>query len=86
VVSPNEKLLAVTNLFDRIDWYALNGNRFMDSSFQHMTTHPIHENVIHPLTFIHGNAGVLSGTSYGCARITTVKDWSLLERLQHDHE
>lgn len=85
-MSPNEKLLAVTNLYDGIDWYALNSNHFMEASFQHTTTHTIHENVIHPLTFIHGNAGVLSGTSHGCARITTVKDWSLLERLQHDRE
>jgi len=85
-VSLNEKLLAVTNLYDGIDWYTLDSNHFMGASFQHTTTHPIPENVILPVTFIHSNTAVLSGTSYGCARITAVKDWTLVERLQHDCE
>ena len=38
------------------------------------------------MTFIHGNSAVLSGTSIGCARITAVKDWALVEKLRHDHE
>jgi len=83
-VSPNEKMLAVTNLYDGIDWYSLNSNHFMDASFQHTTTHPTPENVILPVIFIHSNVAVLSSTSYGCARITTVKDWALAERLRHD--
>ncbi|KAI9437083.1 hypothetical protein BJY52DRAFT_1196710 [Lactarius psammicola] len=85
-VSPNEKILAVTNLYDGIDWYSLNSNHFMDASFQQTTTHTTPENVILPITFIHGNSAVLSGTSYGCARITTVKDWALAEKLRHDSE
>lgn len=85
-MSPNEKILAVTNLYDGIDWYSLNSNHFMDASFQHTTTHTTPENVVLPITFIHGNSAVLSGTSYGCARITTVKDWALAEKLRHDCE
>jgi hypothetical protein len=85
-VSPNEKILAVTNLYDGIDWYSLISNHFMDASYQHTTTHTNPENVILPITFIHGNSAVLSGTSYGCARITNVKDWSLAETLRHDCE
>jgi hypothetical protein len=85
-VSPNGKMLAVTNLYDGIDWYSLDSNHFTDTSFQYTTTHPTPENVILPVTFIHGNNAVLSGTSYGCARITTAKDWALAERLQHDCE
>ncbi len=85
-VSPNEKILAVTNLYDGIDWYSLNSNHFMDASFQHTTTHMIPKNVILPITFVHGNSAVLSGTSYGCARITTVKDWALAEKLRHNCE
>ncbi|KAH9015822.1 hypothetical protein EDB85DRAFT_2156360 [Lactarius pseudohatsudake] len=85
-VSPNEKILAVTNLYDGIDWYSLNSNHFMDASFQHTTTHTTPENVILPITFVHGNSAVLSGTSYGCARITAVKDWALVEKLRHDSE
>ncbi|KAH9051996.1 hypothetical protein EDB83DRAFT_2316622 [Lactarius deliciosus] len=85
-VSPNEKILAVTNLYDSIDWYSLNSNHFMDTSFQHTTTHTTPENVILPITFVHGNSAVLSGTSYGCACITAVKDWALVEKLQHDSE
>ena len=32
-VSPNEKVLAVTNLYDDIDWYSLISNHSMDASF-----------------------------------------------------
>lgn len=80
-VSLTEKMLAATNLYDGIDWYSLNSNHFMDASFQHTTTYPSSENLIFPVTFIHGNSAVLSGTSIGCARITAVKDWALVEKL-----
>ncbi|KAH8978445.1 hypothetical protein EDB83DRAFT_2327327 [Lactarius deliciosus] len=83
-VSSNGKVLAVTNLYDGIDWYSLNSNHFMDASFQYTTHHTIPDNVILPITFVHGNTAVLSGTSYGCARITTVKDRTLAESLRHD--
>ncbi|KAI0283835.1 WD40-repeat-containing domain protein [Russula brevipes] len=83
-VSPNEKILAVTNLYDGIDWFSLNSNHFMDASYQSTTTHPIPENVILSITFVHGNSAVLSGTSNGCTCITTVKDWAHTEKLQHD--
>jgi len=65
-VSPNEKVLATTNLYDGIDWYFLNSNHFMDVSFQHTTTHTILENVILPLMFVHNGTAVLSGTSTSC--------------------
>ncbi|KAI9444319.1 WD40-repeat-containing domain protein [Lactarius indigo] len=83
-VSSNGKVLAVTNLYNGIDWYSLNSNHFMDASFQYTTHHTIPDNVILPITFVHGNTAVLSGTSYGCARITTVKDRTLAESLRHD--
>ncbi|KAI9449301.1 hypothetical protein BJY52DRAFT_1192685 [Lactarius psammicola] len=83
-VSPNEKVLATTNLYDGIDWYSLDSNHFMDASFQHTTTHAISENVILPLTFVHNGTAVLSGTSTSCARLTSLKDHSLEELLQHD--
>ncbi|KAI0268926.1 WD40-repeat-containing domain protein [Russula aff. rugulosa BPL654] len=82
-VSPNQKILAVTNLYDGIDWYALDSNHFMDTPFQNTTPHTISENVILPVTFVHNGAAVLSGTSTGCARITNLKDHSLVESLQH---
>ena len=85
-VSPNERFLAVTNLYDGIDWYSLDSNHFMDASFQHTTTHPISDNVILPMTFIHNGTAVLSGTSTSCARITNLKDHTLAELLQHDRE
>ena len=85
-MSLDEKILAVTNLYDGIDWYSLDSNHFMDSSHQHTTTHTNPENVILPITFIHGSSTVLSGTSYGCARITSVKDWALVETLRHECE
>ncbi|KAI9429402.1 hypothetical protein H4582DRAFT_2065291 [Lactarius indigo] len=56
----------------------------MDASFQYTTHHTIPDNVILPITFVHGNTAVLSGTSYECARITTVKDRTLAESLRHD--
>ena len=80
-MSPNEKIFAVTNLYNGIDWYFLNLNHFMDASFQQTTTHTTPKNVILPITFIHGNSVVLSGTSYRCAHITTVQDWALAEKL-----
>lgn len=85
-VSPDEKILAVTNLYDGIDWYSLTSNHFVDAPFQHTTTHPTPENVILPVTFIHAGSAVLSGTSYGCARITSTKDWSLIEKLPHERK
>ncbi len=85
-VSPNEKVLAMTNLYNGIDWYSLDSNHFMDTSFEHTTTHAISENVILPLTFIHNGTAVLSGTSTSCAWITSLKDHSLAELLQHDSE
>ena len=72
------------NLYDGIDWYSLTSNHFTDASFQHTTTHPTLENVILPVTFVHGGSAVLSGTSYGCARITNAKDRSLVEKLPHE--
>ncbi len=85
-VSPNEKVLATTNLYDGIDWYSLDSNHFMNTSFQHTTIHTISENVILPLTFIHNGTAVLSGTSTSCAQLTSLKDHSLAELLQHDGE
>jgi len=82
-VSPNQKILAVTNLYDGIDWYSLDSNHFMDTHFQSTTPHTISENVILPVTFVHNGTAVLSGTSAGCARITSVKDHSLVGSLQH---
>lgn len=76
----------VTNLYDGIDWYSLDSNHFMDVSFQHTAPHAISENVILPVVFIHGGTAVLSGTSTGCARITSVKDYSLVKSFQHDCE
>lgn len=76
----------MTNLYDGIDWYSLDSNHFMDTSFQHTTTHTISENLILPLTFVHNGTAVLSGTSASCARITNTKDYSLAEVLQHDGE
>ncbi len=86
IVSRNEKILALTNLYDGIDWYSLDSNHFMDASYQHTSTHPIPDNVILPITFIHGSSAVLSGTSDGYARITTVTDWALAERLRHNRK
>ena len=83
-VSPNQKLLAMTNLYDGIDWYSLDSNHFMGTPFQNTTPHTILENVILPVVFIHNGTAVLSGASTGCAWITGVKDHSLVELLQHD--
>jgi hypothetical protein len=58
----------------------------MKASYQHTTTHISPENVILPITFIHENNVVLSGTSYGCARITSVKDWALAKTLRYECE
>lgn len=58
----------------------------MDASFKHTTTHPTPENVILPVTFVHSGNAVLSGTSYGCARITSSKDWGLVEKLPHERK
>jgi hypothetical protein len=82
-VSPNQKILAVTNLYDGIDWYSLDSNHFIDTPFQNTTPHTISENVILPVTFVHNSSAVLSGTSTGCARITSLKDYSLVESLHH---
>ena len=76
----------MTNLYDGIDWYSLDSNHFMGTSFQHTTPHAISENVILPMTFIHRGAAVLSGTSVGCAWITCLRDHSLIESLLHDHK
>jgi hypothetical protein len=83
-VSPNERTLAVTNLYDGIDWYSLTSNHFTNASFQHTTTYPTPENAILPITFVHGGSAVLSGTSSGCARITSSKDWKLVEKFLHE--
>jgi hypothetical protein len=83
-VSPDEKTLAVTNLYDGIDWYSLESNHFMDASFRHTTTHPTPENVILPVTFICAGNAVLSGTSCGCARITDANTWSLIGKLTRE--
>jgi hypothetical protein len=69
-VSLDKKTLAVTNLYDGINWYSLGSNHFMDASFQHTTTHPTPENVILPITFIYSGNAMLSGTSCGCAQVT----------------
>jgi hypothetical protein len=76
----------VTNLYDGIDWYSLDSNHFMGTSFQHTTTHSISENVILPVTFIHAGTAVLSGTSTGCARTTSLRDYALVESFPHDCE
>lgn len=52
-VSPNKKVLPVTNLYNGIDWYSLDSNHFMDTSFLHTTPHVISGNCILPVTFSH---------------------------------
>jgi hypothetical protein len=84
-VSPDEKSLAVTNLYDGIDWYSL-GSNHVDSSFQHTTIHPIAKNVILPVTFIYAGRAVLSGTSHGCARITDAITWNSIGTLPHERK
>jgi hypothetical protein len=83
-VSPDEKILAVTNLYDGIDWYSLDSNHFVDSSFLHTTVHPISRNVILPVTFVYAGRAVLSGTSHGHARITDALTWSSIRMLAHE--
>ena len=83
MVSPNQKILAMTNLYDGIDWYALDSNHFMDTPFQNTTPYTISKNVILPVIFVHNGAAVLLGTLTGCAQITNLKDHSLVESLQH---
>jgi hypothetical protein len=72
------------NLHDGIDWYALGAKPFMDALFLRTTKLPTLENVILPATFIYGGNAVLSGTSYGCARITDALDCTLIGTLSHD--
>lgn len=83
-MSPDEKTLAVTNLYDGIDWYSLGSNHFVGSSFQHTTVHPISRNIILPVTFIYGGRALLSGTSHGCARITNAITWSPIGMFAHE--
>ena len=83
MVSPNQKILAVTNMYDGMDWYSLDSNHFMDTPFQNTTPHAISENVILPVVFVHKGTAVLLGTLTGCAQITSLKDYSLVELLQH---
>ena len=56
----------------------------MDAPFRHTTTHQTPENVILPITFIYAGNAVLSGTSYGCARITVANTWELVGKLTHE--
>jgi len=83
-VSPDEETLAVMNLHDGIDWYALSADPFMGALFLCTTNLPTLENAILPVTFIYGNDAVLSGTSYGCAQITDAVDWTLIGTLPHN--
>jgi hypothetical protein len=83
-LSPGKETLAVMNLHDGIDWYALSADPFMGALFLHTTNLPTLKNVNLPVTFIHGGNAVLSGTSYGCARITDAVDWTLIGTLSHD--
>ena len=71
----------MTNLYNEIDWYSLNSNHFMDTSFQHTTTHTALENLILPLTFVHNGTAVLSGTTTGCTQITNFKDYYSLAKV-----
>jgi len=65
-VSPDEKILAMTNLYDGIDWYSLNSNHFIDTLLQNTTPHTISENVILPVTFIQNGTALLSGMATSC--------------------
>jgi hypothetical protein len=71
------------NLHDGIDWYLLSDDPFMGALLLHTTILPTLKNVILPVTFIYGGHAVLSGTSYGCARITDAVDWTLIGTLPH---
>lgn len=82
-LSPGGETLAVMNLHDGIDWYALSAEPFMGVLFLRTTILPTLEDVILPVTFIYGGDAVLSGTSYGCARITDAVDWTLIGTLPH---
>ena len=86
MVSPNQKILAITNLYNGIDWYSLDSNHFIDTPFQNTMPHTILENVILPMMFVHNGTAVLLGTLMGCAQITSLKDHSGVELLQHDYK
>ncbi|RDX40375.1 hypothetical protein OH76DRAFT_1299375, partial [Lentinus brumalis] len=75
-VSPNEELLAVSNLFDGFDVY-----RIKDQTHLFTISADTAVNIPLPVMFIHAGSALLTGSSSGQARICSAEDGSTIQTL-----
>ncbi|KAI0748833.1 hypothetical protein C8Q74DRAFT_1212393, partial [Fomes fomentarius] len=78
-VSPDEELIAVSNLYDGFDLYRLEYQSHIRTIKVNMDI-----NVPLPVVFLNGGAEVLVGSSCGDVRIHQTKTGNITQELEHN--
>ena len=74
-------MIAVSNLFDGVDYYSTSPPRHASS-----VQIPISDNLPTPLSYIHGGSALLIGGTAGKARIIDCQSLSVFQTLDHNGE
>lgn len=78
-LSPDGDLIAVTNLYDGVDWYTVKTRQCVHSSIDRVET-----NVPMPVIFIDRGSAILVGGSCGHAMICNTEGSDPISLLQHE--
>ena len=86
-LSADAQQLAVTNLYDGIDWYSLQQAAYGHTSWTRHTLQAVgRHNVIIPIVHIGDSKTVVIGSSGGTVRIINSRDGRTLHTLDHARE
>ena len=80
-VSPDEKSIVVSNLFDGLDWYTLS-----DQKLSHTVPYPINlqHNVPVPVQFTDDGTAIIVGGTCGSGRVLDASTFETIQMLPHD--
>lgn len=76
---PNGSTIAVSNLFDGVDWYSISPQKHANS-----VKIPISDNLPTPLCYIHGGSALLVGGTSGKAHIIDCRSLNELQAMDHN--
>lgn len=76
---PDGTMIAVSNLFDGVDWYSTSPPKRAYS-----VKIPISDNLPTPLSYVHGGSALLIGGTAGKARIIDCQSLNVLQILDHN--
>ncbi|KAA1480163.1 WD40 repeat-like protein [Dentipellis sp. KUC8613] len=83
-LSPSARSIAVTNLYDGVDWYSLKTSRFSSGGkFVNTVPVPSRENILAPICHSPDGAFVIAGGSAGAVRLIHAESVETMQILEH---